>query len=169
MDEIIFYNSPIGMLQIRNSGDAISELSFVNTKSRNTINEKDIECTLPSSQLLKKCILQLDEYFGGTRFNFDLNIEQPGTIFQQKVWSQLLKIKYGATVSYLHLSKALGDTKAIRAVGTANGRNNIAIIVPCHRVIGSDGTLVGYGGDLWRKKWLLEHEAKHANGVQTLF
>ena len=85
------------------------------------------------------------------------------------MWEQLLKINYGKTISYLELSKRVGDAKAIRAVGTTNGKNQIAIIVPCHRVIGSDGSLTGYAGELWRKKWLLEHEGKYANGVQTLF
>ena len=100
---------------------------------------------------------------------FDLPMNQKGTEFQQKVWAALLNIKAGNAISYLILSKRLGDVKAIRAVGTANGRNNISIIVPCHRVIGSNGTLVGYGGDVWRKQWLLEHEAKYTNGVQSLF
>jgi len=108
-------------------------------------------------------------YFAGRLFSFDLLLDQPGTDFQHKVWAELCHIKYGKTISYLELSKRLGNTKAIRAAGTANGRNNIAIIVPCHRVIGSDGTLVGYAGSLWRKKWLLGHEARFGNGVQTLF
>lgn len=90
-------------------------------------------------------------------------------MFQEKVWQELLKIAPGQTISYMQLSKRLGDVKAIRAVGTANGKNTVAIIVPCHRVIGSNGDLVGYGGELWRKKWLLDHEAKYSNGVQTLF
>ena len=94
---------------------------------------------------------------------------QAGTSFQQTVWAALRHIPHGKTLSYLQLSKNIGNKKAIRAVGAANGKNNIVIIVPCHRVIGSNGTLVGYGGDLWRKQWLLAHEAKYCNGVQMLF
>jgi methylated-DNA-[protein]-cysteine S-methyltransferase len=112
---------------------------------------------------------QLDEYFAGQRIEFDLQVTQTGTSFQQTVWNELCNIPYGKTISYLELSKRIGNVKAIRAVGTANGTNHVSIIVPCHRVIGSNGSLVGYGGDLWRKKWLLEHEAKYAFGVQTLF
>lgn len=119
--------------------------------------------------LIQQCIDQLNEYFEGSRKIFDIPLQQEGTPFQQKVWAQLLNIGYGKTISYLTLSKQIGDTKAIRAVGTTNGKNQIAIIVPCHRVIGSDGSLTGYAGELWRKKWLLEHEGKFANGVQTLF
>ncbi len=105
----------------------------------------------------------MDEYFAGNRFEFNLKLFQPGTPFQQDVWEGLQKVKYGNTLSYLSFSKQLGNAKAIRAVGTANGKNNIAIIVPCHRVIGSNGSLVGYAGELWRKKWLLNHEAKFAH------
>jgi methylated-DNA-[protein]-cysteine S-methyltransferase len=96
-------------------------------------------------------------------------INQEGTSFQQEVWSLLMTIPYGRTISYLDLALKTGDRKATRAVASANGRNNVAIIVPCHRVIGSNRDLVGYGGGLWRKKWLLEHELKFAYGVQTLF
>ena len=119
--------------------------------------------------LIQQCIDQLNEYFEGSRKTFNIPLQQEGTPFQQKVWAQLLNIGYGKTISYLTLSKQIGDTKAIRAVGTTNGKNQIAIIVPCHRVIGSDGSLTGYAGELWRKKWLLDHEGKFANGVQTLF
>ncbi|MBL0356810.1 MAG: methylated-DNA--[protein]-cysteine S-methyltransferase [Chitinophagaceae bacterium] len=119
--------------------------------------------------LIQQCILQLQEYFEGKRKTFDLPLQQKGSAFQQNVWAQLLNISYGKTISYLELSKRVGDVKAIRAVGTANGKNQLAIIIPCHRVIGSDGSLTGYAGELWRKKWLLEHEGKFANGVQTLF
>ena len=96
-------------------------------------------------------------------------MQQDGTIFQQRVWSELLAIPYGKTISYLTLAKRLGDPKAIRAAASTNGKNNIAIIVPCHRVIGSNNDLVGYAGGLWRKRWLLEMETKITYGVQTLF
>ena len=100
---------------------------------------------------------------------FSVPVAQTGSDFQQGVWAELLKIPFGETISYLELSKRIGDVKAIRAVGTTNGKNQIAIIVPCHRVIGSNGTLTGYAGGLWRKQWLLEHEMKIKHGVRMLF
>jgi methylated-DNA-[protein]-cysteine S-methyltransferase len=121
------------------------------------------------SPLLRLCRQQLEEYFEGRRRSFDFPMKQAGTGFQQRVWQQLLEIPFGKTCSYRDLSKRIGDVKAIRAVGTANGRNSLAIVVPCHRVIGSDRSLTGYAGGLPRKQWLLEHEAKWAGGVQTLF
>lgn len=119
--------------------------------------------------MLINCVEQLIQYFNGQRRQFELPLNQPGTNFQQGVWSELLQIPFGKTISYLELARRIGDTKATRAVANANGKNNIAIIVPCHRVIGSNRELIGYAGGLWRKKWLLEHEAKVAYGVQTLF
>ncbi|MEP6713571.1 MAG: methylated-DNA--[protein]-cysteine S-methyltransferase [Ferruginibacter sp.] len=169
VDETIYYNSPVGTLRLKNSGPFICELSFVKTVKHNKIAETNIAFTQASSPIIKKCIGQLDDYFSGKNLCFNLQLSQPGTGFQQTVWSALLHIPEGKTLSYLQLSKNIGNSKAIRAVGTANGKNNIAIIVPCHRVIGSNGTLVGYGGDLWRKRWLLAHEAKYCSGVQTLF
>ncbi len=109
------------------------------------------------------------QYFNGELRQFELPLHQPGTPFQQDVWNLLATIPYGKTISYMDLAKKTGDTKATRAVANANGKNNIAIIIPCHRVIGSNKELTGYAGGLWRKKWLLEHEAKIAHGVQTLF
>jgi methylated-DNA-[protein]-cysteine S-methyltransferase len=167
--EIAYYQSPVGILEIRSNGSAISDVLFVNSWKGAKIDEACISFIKPKSPAIKACIKQLDEYFAGTRQVFHLHISQVGTDFQQTVWTELCNIPYGRTISYLELSKRLGNVKAIRAVGTANGNNSVSIIVPCHRVIGSNGDLVGYGGDLWRKKWLLEHEAKVANGVQTLF
>lgn len=170
MTEIIYYKSPIGALRIRSEGDSITSLNFVNTqKNAAGTNEDDLVYEKPVSTITIACVQQLNDYFSGKLFAFDLRLAQEGTAFQLKVWEALLKVKFGKTESYLALSKRLGDVKAIRAVGTANGKNSIAIVVPCHRIIGSNGSLVGYGGDLWRKQWLLEHEAKYANGVQTLF
>lgn len=111
----------------------------------------------------------MDEYFAGKRKDFELPIIQNGTEFQKQVWTELLQIPYGKTVSYQELSKRIGNVKAVRAVGTCNGSNKHCIIVPCHRVIGKNGALTGYGGDLWRKKWLLQHEAKYEYGVRELF
>jgi len=167
--EIVYYNSPIGALEIRSTGSTISDVLFVNSWKGAKVNEEELSFVKPKSAIIKTCIKQLDEYFAGKRTEFNFHISQVGTEFQQQVWAELCNIPYGRTISYLELSKRIGNVKAIRAVGTANGNNSICIIVPCHRVIGSDGELVGYGGDLWRKKWLLEHENKVANGVQTLF
>ena len=158
----------MGIMRIICDMDVLVELSFTDTALKK-INEPAAGDPSASSPVIQKCIKQLDEYFSGSRRSFDLDLLPGGTPFQQSVWSELQKITYGRTISYLTLSKRLGNVKAIRAVGTANGRNPIAIIVPCHRVIGSNGALVGYAGDIWRKKWLLGHEAKYANGVQMLF
>ena len=155
------YSSPLGNLKLRCSDEHLTELLF--TKDDETdISKQD-------HPILNNCLVQLGEYFSGNRKDFELPLQQAGTDFQQKVWALLLKISYGKTISYNELSKQYGDVKAIRAVASANGRNNLAIIVPCHRVIGSNQSLTGYAGGLWRKKWLLEHEAKHHSGVMTLF
>jgi len=110
--------------------------------------------------ILGECCRQLEEYFSGKRRRFDLALDLQGTEFEKKVWRQLLRIPYGQTASYQETAQAIGRPKAVRAVGAANGKNLVAIIVPCHRVIGRDGRLVGYGGGLWRKKWLLDHESR---------
>jgi len=167
--EIAYYQSPVGILEIRSTGSSISDVLFVNSWKGAKLVESDLNFEKPKSPVIKACIKQLDEYFAGTRTEFTIHTSQVGTEFQQTVWAALCNIPYGRAISYLELSKRIGNVKAIRAVGTANGNNSICIIVPCHRVIGSNGDLIGYGGDLWRKKWLLEHEGKVANGVQTLF
>jgi methylated-DNA-[protein]-cysteine S-methyltransferase len=151
------------------NGDVISDILFVNSWKGSKLIEAELNFSKPQSTAIKNCIKQLNEYFAGSRTEFDIDTLQTGTEFQQTVWKELCNIPYGRTISYLELSKRIGNVKAIRAVGTANGNNSISIIVPCHRVIGSNGDLIGYGGDLWRKKWLLDHEGKFANGVQTLF
>jgi AraC family transcriptional regulator of adaptative response/methylated-DNA-[protein]-cysteine methyltransferase len=110
-------------------------------------------------RMLKK---QLKEYFKGKRKEFSLSLVTPGTEFQQTVWNTLKKIPYGTTISYLEQAKSMNNPGAVRAVASANGSNRIAVIIPCHRVIGSDGNLVGYGGGLERKKWLINHEKKHS-------
>jgi methylated-DNA-[protein]-cysteine S-methyltransferase len=167
--ETTYYQSPVGILEIRSNGDAISDVLFVNSWKGSKLVEDELNFSKAKSAAIKTCIQQLDEYFAGSRTEFNIDTLQPGTNFQQTVWKELCNIPYGRTISYLELSKRIGNVKAIRAVGTANGNNSICIIVPCHRVIGSNGDLIGYGGDLWRKQWLLEHEGKIANGVQTLF
>ena len=167
--EIVYYQCPLGVLEIRSNGNAISDVLFLNSWKGTKVDEVQLDFVPPKSPVIKNCIKQLDEYFAGKRTVFNIHMAQVGTEFQQTVWKELCNIPYAKTISYLELSKRIGNVKAIRAVGTANGNNSICIIVPCHRVIGSNGSLVGYGGDLWRKKWLLEHEAKYAYGVQTLF
>jgi methylated-DNA-[protein]-cysteine S-methyltransferase len=157
-------DTALGKIAIYAGDEAVNAVLFVKTEESDTQDESS--CRHP---VIEKCVQQLQEYFEGKRKIFDLPLQQKGSVFQQNVWAELLKIDYGKTISYLELSKRVGDVKAIRAVGTTNGKNQIAIIVPCHRVIGSDGSLTGYAGELWRKKWLLEHEGKFAHGVQTLF
>jgi methylated-DNA-[protein]-cysteine S-methyltransferase len=165
----VYFNSPLGILQVKTTGDALNTVHFVNSWKGPQLAENDIHTDTEVPPYAALCIQQLQEFFDGRRKIFDLTLSQPGTLFQQKIWGALCDIPYGKTISYLELAKRTGDVKAIRAVGTTNGKNAIAIIVPCHRVIGSNGTLVGYGGDLWRKKWLLDHENKWGNGVQSLF
>ena len=155
-----YYASPLGDLKIQCSDEHVQAVVFM---------DDDVRTENSEHQLLKICVGQLDDYFAGNRKEFELPLQQPGTPFQQKVWDLLLQIPFGKTISYNTLSKQYGDLKAIRAVASANGKNNLAIIVPCHRVIGSNQSLTGYAGGLWRKKWLLEHEAKHHAGVMTLF
>jgi len=158
-----YYQSPIGLLKISGNEQFISEVSFFDKTNKADTKHKHYPA------VIIHCIEQLIQYFNGELRQFSLPLKQEGTVFQQHVWNQLMAIPYGRTISYLELARQLGDSKAIRAAASANGKNNIAIIVPCHRVIGSSGNLVGYAGGLWRKKWLLEHEAKFAYGVQTLF
>ena len=165
MSEIIstYYKSPLGMLKISGNDHFINEINFADHIDESVVINKELPATIIN------CIEELIQYFNGERRMFDFAINQDGTVFQKRVWTELSGINYGKTISYLELSRRLGDTKAIRAAASANGKNNLAIVVPCHRVIGSKNDLVGYAGGLWRKKWLLEHEAKIMYGVQTLF
>jgi len=154
-----YFNSPIGLIEITGTADTIKSLYFVEEGFNQQSN--------PDSYV-EYCVSQLEEYFTGKRKEFKLKLEPEGTDFQKKVWDELENIKYGETKSYLQISKLLGDISAIRAVANANGQNKISIIIPCHRVIGSNGSLTGYAGGIWRKKWLLEHEQKFSGGdVQT--
>ncbi len=157
-----YYQSPVGLLKIGATDHVINQVLFVN-------ENEEITPVSELSPLLQQCIEQLIEYFNGARQVFDLPVYQEGTPFQNRVWSELLNIKFGRTISYLDLAKRLGDPKTIRAAASTNGKNNICIIVPCHRVVGTNNSLVGYSGGLPRKKWLLNHENKIVNGVQTLF
>ena len=143
-----FIESSLGITKIVGDEQGISEISI--------LSEGEISKKIPNE--LKECVSQLQQYFDGQRMDFTFKLNPDGTDFQQKVWQELLNIPFGKTISYLDLSKKLGDVKAIRTVASANGKNPLWIVVPCHRVIGTDGSLTGYAGGLWRKKWLLEHE-----------
>jgi methylated-DNA-[protein]-cysteine S-methyltransferase len=155
--EIVFITTPLGIAKIIGDEHGISEITIL----------KEGELTSKIPEVLQECVTQLQQYFDGKRTQFDFKINPKGTDFQQKVWQELLNIPFGKTISYLDLSKKLGDPKAIRAAATANGKNPLWIVIPCHRVIGTDGSLTGYAGGLWRKKWLLEHE--NPSKQQTLF
>lgn len=158
-----YYHSPVGVLKISGTEEYISSVIFYDVSQKAEGRKKNLP------PLLIQCAEQLIQYFNGQRRVFELPLNQAGTTFQQSVWAELMQIPFGKTISYLQLARKTGDSKATRAVANANGKNDIAIIVPCHRVIGSSGELIGYAGGMWRKKWLLEHEAKIAYGVQTLF
>jgi methylated-DNA-[protein]-cysteine S-methyltransferase len=146
-----YYRSPIGILGIIGSQDGVASVLFVDDV---VIDEKAVPAELCD------CVAQLDEYFDGRRKEFSLKLDLRGTAFQKRVWHALQKIPFGKTVSYLDIASSLGNKESTRAVGRANGQNPISIIVPCHRVIGSDGSLTGYGGGLWRKRWLLNFESQ---------
>jgi methylated-DNA-[protein]-cysteine S-methyltransferase len=161
MSYVAFYHSPVGILRIKGTEQYISEIHYLDAMPSGA--------EIHLNPLLQQCQEQLMEYFQGLRRTFDLPVHQEGSGFQQRVWGELMSIPYGRTISYMDMAKRLGDPKAVRAVGVTNGKNNIAIVLPCHRVIGAQRDLVGYGGGLWRKRWLLEHENKIAHGVQTLF
>ncbi len=145
--------SPIGTITVTGSASGITAVGFDDNAP-----EEGIHADVPG--VVRDCAQQLSEYFEGRRREFDVKLNASGTQFQQRVWRALLAIPFGQTTTYGALAADLGDPKTIRAVGRANGQNPIAIIVPCHRVIGSDGSLVGYGGGLWRKQWLLAHEGR---------
>jgi methylated-DNA-[protein]-cysteine S-methyltransferase len=149
MMEIAYIQTPIGIAELKGDENGLASVSVLD-------KNKPIG-TIPS--VLESAAKQFQEYFEGTRTEFDLKLNPEGTDFQKKVWEALQEIPFGKTISYLDLSKQLGDVKAIRAVASANGKNPLWIVVPCHRVIGTNGDLTGYAGGLHRKKWLLEHES----------
>ena len=157
-----YYQSPLGPMRISGTDTYISEIRFVDDK-------EEIIKNVQLNDLLQQCVEELIQYFNGNRKTFDIPVHQKGTDFQNRVWSELLNINFGKTISYMTLAKKLGDPNCIRAAASSNGKNKIAIVVPCHRVIGSNQSLVGYAGGIKRKKWLLDHENKVAHGVQTLF
>ena len=152
-----YIKTPLGIAKIVGDENGVSEISV--------LDEGTVSAEIPT--VLQEAVLQLNAYFEGKRNSFDFKLNPKGTEFQLKVWKALLDIPYGKTRTYLEQSKVLGDVKAIRAVASANGKNPLWIVVPCHRVIGTDGSLTGYAGGLWRKKWLLELE--NPTTQQSLF
>jgi methylated-DNA-[protein]-cysteine S-methyltransferase len=151
-----YYNSPIGLVEILGTEHYLTSVKFV---------EKGQARKSPPF-VIEKCIRQLDEYFLGKRQEFGLELKMEGTEFQKQVWQELSSIKFAKTISYIDLAKRLNQPLAVRAIGTANGKNPFCIIYPCHRVIGSNGQLIGYAGGLKRKQWLLEHERKCVGNYQ---
>lgn len=147
--ETAYLNTPIGTLEIKGDENGLASVHFLDAEEENT-------SIIPEN--LQTTIIQLQEYFEGTRTEFHLKLNPEGTSFQKKVWKQLQNIPYAKTVSYQEIANRLGDPKVIRAAASANGKNPIVIVIPCHRVIGIDGSLTGYAGGLHRKKWLLDYE-----------
>lgn len=152
-------NSPVGILEIAEENNAIIYIKFLDEF---TVIKED------TSYYLSKCISQLNEYFDGKRNNFDLKLKPEGTDFQKDVWKELLKIPYAETRSYQQIANAIGDPGASRAIGNANNKNPIPILIPCHRVVGADGKLTGYAGGMQRKEWLLNHELTYSNAEMQL-
>jgi methylated-DNA-[protein]-cysteine S-methyltransferase len=148
--------SPVGELVLTASDTSLTGVYFPTFRAHATWLE-DVGRG-PAGELLDRARCQLTEYFARTRTTFDLPLDPPGTTFERQVWDLLRTIPYGATTSYGELARRLGDQRATRAVGAANGKNPIPIIIPCHRVVGARGELTGFGGGLDRKRWLLEHE-----------
>lgn len=153
-----YLKTPLGMAGITGDERGISQIKIFDEPEAS-------EGETPA--VLLHAVEQLDAYFKGKLEVFDLKLNPTGTAFQKKVWLSLAEIPFGKTCSYMQMTKKMGDVKAIRAVAAANGRNPLWIVVPCHRVIGTNGSLTGYAGGLWRKKWLLEHENPSAQ--QSLF
>ncbi|MEA0552177.1 methylated-DNA--[protein]-cysteine S-methyltransferase [Lysinibacillus irui] len=151
------YKSPIGVIEIEGSDSAIYGINFAERDEIIHIPQQD------TPKVLMECAKQLQEYFIGERHDFSFPYVVEGTDFQQAVWQALPTVSYGETASYKDIAVAINNEKAVRAVGSANGKNNISIVVPCHRIIGSNGTLTGYGGGMWRKEWLLQHEQTYKN------
>jgi methylated-DNA-[protein]-cysteine S-methyltransferase len=154
-----YYGSPIGVIEIVGTEEGVTAVNFVRHKPRGA--------TRPH-HALRAAVAQINEYFRGKRKEFSLDLLLEGTEFQKKAWRELVRIPYGETSSYGQVARAVGRPKAGRAVGQANHRNPISIIIPCHRVIGGDGRLVGYGGGLWRKQWLLAHERKYVSRARVV-
>ncbi|WP_430428438.1 methylated-DNA--[protein]-cysteine S-methyltransferase [Maribacter litoralis] len=150
MDDVAYIKTPLGVAKIIGNAEGLSAITVLNS-------DEPLTDVIPES--LEDAVYQLNEYFEGKRTEFSLKLNPEGTEFQKKVWTELQNIPYGKSKSYLELAKLLGDPNATRAAASANARNPLWIVVPCHRVIGSDGSLTGYAGGLHRKQWLLNHES----------
>lgn len=161
--EQTWYRSPLGWMLLEGTDQALSRVEFVDEEP------EDSSTTEPDSYVLRAALRQLEDYFDGSLQGFDLPLDPSGTAFQQRVWEALRSIPYGHTQSYLDIARKLQDEKSVRAVGSANGKNPIAVVVPCHRVIGSNGSLVGYAGGIERKRWLLDWEQQRISGQLDLF
>jgi methylated-DNA-[protein]-cysteine S-methyltransferase len=157
---VAYYESPIGLLEIRGGERGVSAVTFVDAHAPKIVirasTARGGKGSLPAP--LADCLTQLDEYFRARRRTFSVKLDLGGTAFQKQVWRALRNVRFGKMVSYKDIAKNVGNPAGTRAVGGANHRNPVSIIVPCHRVVGSDGRLTGYGGGLWRKEWLLRHE-----------
>ena len=158
---VAYYRSPIGTMEIKCSGETIISAVFIDDFSDYP--------PLPENRTLEDCILQLREYFNGQRREFELQTDQDGTEYRQMVWNKINTVPFGKTLTYRELAIRTGSVKNLRSAATANGKNKLAIIVPCHRIIGNNNDLTGYAWGLWRKRWLLDHEGKIANGIVQLF
>lgn len=150
------YQSPIGLIEVSGTEKAITSVGFSEHKRAGE-----------PCPLIETCIMQLDEYFKGKRMEFNVPLSPEGTPFQNKVWRALMDIPFGHTVNYQEIASAIHQERACRAVGSANGRNPVFLLIPCHRVIGKDGSLTGYSGGLWRKEWLLKHESGNLSEDQV--
>ncbi len=152
-----FFKSPVGFLEICSCNNELISISFMESEPAE-VSTEDL--------IIRECKNQLELYFDGKLKEFSLPLNPSGSEFQKKVWDKLLTIPFGSVVSYEHIARKLGDIGLVRAVGTANNKNKIPVIIPCHRVIGKNGDMVGFGGGIWRKKWLLNHERKHSLNAQ---
>lgn len=162
--------SPVGELLLVASDAGLLAVRFERNRHESAVSTSSVPLADASSaeaRILADARGQLDDWFRGVRTSFDLPLDLRGTPFQQRVWAELRAIPFGQTISYVELARRVGDAKAVRAVGAANGRNPIPLVVPCHRVIGANGSLVGFGGGLDRKRWLLRHEGA-SSGALTL-
>ena len=150
------------MLEITATDTVLTSVMFRDAEKRPGPKLDETE----TNSIIEQCIKELEEYFAGTRKTFDITFSLHGTEFQNVVWTALKDIPYGKTITYAQQANNLQNPKAIRAIGTTNGLNKINIILPCHRIVGSNGKLTGYGGDLWVKAWLIEHEKKHTPHIE---
>jgi len=156
---VTYYESPIGLLEVRGGERGVSAVTFVDALPRSARGVRAARAGKgPLPAPLAECLTQLEEYFQGRRRTFSIKLDLGGTAFQNKVWRALRTVRFGKMASYKDVARNVGNPAATRAVGGANHRNPVSIIIPCHRIVGSDGRLTGYGGGLWRKEWLLRHE-----------